>query len=165
MSDTAAPATRLQTYLHDHLAGAEAGLQLATRLVERHAGTSVGAALAPVRDGIAEDREALRAIVAAVGHPSHTWKEAAGWLAERLARLKLEAGTDAADPFALFEALEALALGILGKRSLWQALLASGLGLPAGLDLAELIARADRQHAVVEGERRTAALRAFAVPS
>jgi hypothetical protein len=58
-----------------------------------------------------------------------------------------------------FEALEALRLGILGKRALWQALavVAEGDGRLRGMDFHHLAARAQAQHTQVEERRLEAA--------
>ena len=54
-----------------------------------------------------------------------------------------------------FMALESLTLGVEGKASLWKALLEIQSQYPALMttDLSELIARADRQHELLERER------------
>jgi hypothetical protein len=80
-------------------------------------------------------------------------KEATAWVGEKVSRFKLrharsgEVGT--------LEALETLALGILGKRALWRALsvIAPTDVRVRGEDFDALAARALAQHARVE-ERR-----------
>ena len=84
----------------------------------------------------------------------------AGWLTEKWSRIKFS-GLGSGEPDqGNFMALETLALGILGKRSLWVALRAVEGQHEAiqDLDLEKLIARAERQHAVVERARIQAAV-------
>jgi hypothetical protein len=108
------------------------------------------------------DRETLRRIVDRVGKGSPDLKEAAAWITEKASRLKL--GHDEAKGIATFQALETLALGILGKRALWRALalLAETDERLRDLDFHELIARAEAQHAKVEENRLFVARTAFA---
>jgi hypothetical protein len=66
----------------------------------------------------------------------------------------------------LFESLEALSLGIEGKRSLWLALAEAATENPGlrRLDYQHLIVRADEQRARVERRRLEIATRALAEP-
>lgn len=82
-------------------------------------------------------------------------KKVGGWAAEKWSRLKFS-GAGTMDPdYGNFMAVETLALGVLGKRSLWVTLREVGAGdarLEA-FDLDELIRRADQQHEVLEEAR------------
>lgn len=88
-------------------------------------------------------------------------KVAAGWVAEKISRLKLQSDTDGG--IGTFEALETLALGILGKASLWRALAAIGDvdARVAGEDFSRLAALAEAQHVRVEANRLEMAHRIF----
>ena len=85
------------------------------------------------------------------------------FLSEKLARIKLLLEDPAGTQLAPLEKLEALALGIEGKRALWRALLAVAEEIPAlrKVDLARLDERADDQHKRVEARRIEAAREAF----
>jgi hypothetical protein len=48
-------------------------------------------------------------------------RKASAWMAEKMTELKLRFDDFRGGPLQLFEALEALSLGIEGKRSLWKA--------------------------------------------
>ena len=77
---------------------------------------------------------------------------------------KLTGLPDALHPeLGTFEALETLALGILGKLALWRALavVAATDARLRGIDFDSLAARAQAQHARVEERRIEAALTAF----
>jgi hypothetical protein len=82
-----------------------------------------------------------------------TVKELAGWLCEKVSRLKLR--HDDNDGLGLFEALEFLEAGIHGKSELWRALAAAGPTDPRlrGINFEHLTNRAEKQRAEVESRR------------
>jgi hypothetical protein len=155
----------LCVYLNDHLAGSEAALELLARLAETAGEDAARAAFTSLRAEIESDQKQLEALLARVGGGPSTVKRALGWLAEKVARLKLGSAASGAS-FALFESLEALALGIEGKRSLWRALgsLVDVEPALAELDLAGLMRRADEQHGEVERWRLAVAQAALTEP-
>ena len=143
----------LGRYLNDHLSGSEAAVRLLTRLSSRYSRTDLGRFFAGLLHDIRADQQALRDLTDRIGVKRSVMKQAAGRLAEVAARPKLRFGTN--EPLGLFESLELLALGILGKRSLWQALLRLAPS-DRRLDLRELMrldARALAQHTRVERRR------------
>lgn len=148
--------TLLATYLHDHLAGAN----LAIELLEKWRTGSEDKDLRSFADEllfeIKHDRTQLRRVIRTVGSAGHSLKEAAGWLAEKATRLKLE--TEGDTGLALFEGLELLMLGIAGKSALWQmlAVLARSNQRLRRFDFRGLVRRADAQCLRV-GKRRLAA--------
>ena len=152
---------QLGTYLNDHLAGSEAGLQLVARLADDYPDTEFAVVLRSLHAEIEEDQLQLGRLLERVSDGGSTIKQAAGWVAERLTRIKL--GLTTAEPLALFEALEALSLGILGKRALWRGLsVIAADSLDVGdMNLAELERRALDQWERVEALRLQAAERAF----
>ena len=91
------------------------------------------------------DRKTLEQLIAKVGNASTDAYDVLGWIAERASRIKLQ--HDDASGLGTFEAFEAISLGILGKRGLWEALEACQDVDPrlAGLDYQALMARADQQ--------------------
>jgi hypothetical protein len=90
-------------------------------------------------------------------------KQATGWLAETASRVKFSGAASGDSDHAIFLALETMALGVLGKLSLWRALREVRAEHPplAALDLDALIARAEAQHATLEQERLAAGRRAL----
>ena len=153
---------QLGTYLNDHLAGSEAGLQLIARLAEGYPNTEFAQGMTALHAEITQDQQALQRLLEQVAGGGSTIKQVAGWVAEKLTRLKL--GLTTAEPLALFEALEALSLGILGKRALWRALsvIAADTLNVSDVNLADLERRALDQWERVEAWRLSAAERAFA---
>ena len=153
---------RLATYLNDHLAGATGAIELLDRLAATDGEPSFRAKMRGLRSEIDADRRILEDILERAGESPSSAKRAAGWLAEKLARLKIGAGPG--DTFARFESLEVLSLGVLGKRALWRVL--SDLDVPAldAVDFAELGKRAERQWEAIEVERLRLAPAALGAP-
>jgi len=149
----------LATYLHDHLAGSNFAVELLEFLRDQHAGEPLGASAAALLAEIGQDRETLQGIIDRVGGNAPVLKEAAAWVGEKLSELKLSRGA-----FGTFEALEALALGILGKLALWTALEVVAIADTRlrGLDFKRLASSAERQHSKAEALRLEWARAAFA---
>ena len=147
----------LTTYLHDHLSGAKGAINLLNTLRDQHAGEPLGHFAAEMLVEVEEDRVVLRGLAEQVGVGSSVMKEATAWLGEKVSRLKLR--RRATGGLGTFEALEALALGILGKLALWRALavVATTDVRLHGIDFDHLAARAQAQHARVEARRLEAA--------
>jgi hypothetical protein len=159
----------LVTYLRDHLAGSVAAVELLDRLAAAHEGTPFGRFVAMLHAEVAEDQGTLESLLHELGAGESRVRHAAAWLSEKAARLKLRVvGTD--ERLGRLEALETLALGILGKRGLWRALGAAVKtpGAPAPLrrlDLVRLESRAQAQYDRVEVERLAAARAALGAPA
>jgi hypothetical protein len=98
---------------------------------------------------IEEDQAVLEKLINRLGAEESLPKKVGAWVAEKVARLKLGASDN---PLSHLEFLEALTLGVQGKRCLWKALDSLPDGHPArqGLDLANLITRAEDQLARIE---------------
>jgi hypothetical protein len=157
------PLTHLLTYMNDHVAGSRTALELLDHLIDAHPDTESRAFFTTLRADIAADRRALDAMLESLGGKPSALREAAGWFGDRLARLKLVADDPGGGGLRHFEALELLALAILGKRSLWRALDSVKGQVPAlrDVDFAQLVARAEEQYARAEARRLDAAARAL----
>jgi hypothetical protein len=144
----------LATYLNDHLAGSTVGLELVRRAASENDGTPLGHFLAGLAEEIAEDRRALEEIMETLGVATDRKKVAAGWLVEKAGRLKPNAQLRGYSPLSPLVELEALSLGIEGKRAMWRALreIADEHELDAAR-LDELAKRARRQRDRVERQR------------
>jgi hypothetical protein len=147
----------LTTYFHDHLAGAQAAINLLAVLRDQHTGQPLGQFATGLLAEVEEDREVLRGLAERVGAGASALKEATAWLGEKVSRVKLRRRS--AGELGTFEALEALGLGILGKLALWRALavIAEGDGRLGGMDFHHLADRAQAQHTQVEERRLEAA--------
>jgi hypothetical protein len=143
----------LGTYLHDHLAGAAHAINLVEFMRDRHEGGELGQFAAWLLVEIESDRKVLRQLAERAGAGGRTAKEMAGWLGEKVSRLKLRHNDN--DGLGLFEALEFLEIGIHGKSELWRALAAVGPADPrlSGINFEHLTNRAEKQRAEVESRR------------
>jgi hypothetical protein len=142
----------LAIYLNDHLAGAEAGCRL---LARQYPAGDLGRSLRDLLAEIRADKRVLQELAASVGAPASMLKRASGWIAVKAARLKLSFRSDADASLSLFESLELLSLGVIGKRALWVALDRVGDCSPAlmRMDLQGLAARANLQYERLETDR------------
>jgi hypothetical protein len=142
----------LVTYLQDHLAGSVGALELLDHLEQAQAETNVAGELARLRTEITADRTVLENLIGRFGATPSGPRKAAAWLGEKLVQIKLTLDDSAAGALRLFEGLEAVSLGIEGKRGLWQILsvLAPANPLLQDLDYASLIRRAAEQRGQVE---------------
>ena len=101
------------------------GIELARRGAKAYAATELGAFFAGLAAEIEADRETLKALMAANGIVPQRYKRAAAWAGEKVARLKFNGALIRRSPLTPFVELETLAIGIHGKRLLWQALRAT----------------------------------------
>lgn len=148
------PNKHLTSYLNDHLAGATAAVELLDRLIELRIDTDLRSLLTSLRSEVAQDRETLRGIMKAAHVEESGPRQAAGWIADKAAHLKLRAEDPNFGDFYLLESFDALVLGIEGKGALWRALRAAGID--SGSDAANydrLEARAREQSQRVDAER------------
>ena len=157
----------IATYLNDHLAGSVAALELLAHLEAAHKGTAVERFLAELRADVAADRQELEALMGRLHVAESRPRKAAAWLTEKLTELKLRLDDPAGRALHLLEGLEAVAIGIAGKRALWRSLAAAAENAPAlqGGDYGRLEQRADEQHRRVEAARLEAAKEALGAAS
>jgi hypothetical protein len=153
----------LATYLNDHLAGSVVAIELLEHLQAAQAGTAVERFLAQLRAEIEADRQELEALIDRLNFAKSRPRQAAAWLAEKMTELKLRLDDTGAGALGLLEGLEAVQIGIEGKRALWRALAAAAEDAPElqALDYARLEQRAVEQHSRVEALRLDAAKAAF----
>ena len=111
----------LAIYLNDHLAAATAGVELVGRAASSHEGER-GAELTRLADEIAEDREALRDIMKRLDVAESTVKKAAGWVGEKVGRLKPNDHLVSRSPLSDVLELEALRAGTAARIAGFQVL-------------------------------------------
>jgi hypothetical protein len=141
----------ITTYLHDHLAGARFAVSLLKDLASQCLDNEVRSFSASLLEEIEADRLVLEGFANRIGGDSSTFKEAAAWVAQKAGRFKLTLD----EPMGIFEAIEVLALGVLGKLALWSALetVRETDSRLEGLELEQLKARARTQHQRLESLR------------
>jgi len=151
----------LAIYLQDHYAGASAGLELSRRAAKSNAGTPLGEFLERLAEEIAEDREALKEVMDVCEVRADPVKNALGWGAEKLGRLKPNGQFTGYSPLSRIVELEGLHVGISGKLSLWQNLRATFGEEVGGRNIDGLASRATRQLEELTQHRAEAARVAF----
>ena len=157
----------LRIYLNDELFLGIAGRELARRSQRANAETELGDHLERLAGEIADDVTTLEHVMQRLGVPRSQLKRTLGIVGERVGRVKLNGRLRSYSPLSRLWELEALALGLDGKRLLWSNL-RDGTDAPARapeIDLGALIERAERQRADLEPFRADAARTAFVEPT
>ena len=146
---------KLTDYLNDHLAGSVGALELLDRMAEACAGKPLERFFRDLRDDVREDQEQLKGLIDKLGMSESSVRKAGAWIAEKLTRPRIDPGDGSQEEVGVFLALEAIVLGITGKRSLWRALHAASKTVPAlaRLDYSGLEKRAIEQCERVEARR------------
>jgi hypothetical protein len=149
----------LAIYLNDHLGGSTVGVELVRRAAGEYRGSELGDFLTQLAVEIEEDRETLRELMDELGVVEDKVKIAVGWVGEKAGRLKLNGHFLSRSPLSPVVELEALSLGIEGKRLMWVALREAAPVLELDPErFAALEARAARQREGLEPHREAAAL-------
>lgn len=153
----------LSTYLNDHLAGSQAAVSLLSHLADLYKSEPTGKIFLALQSEIVKDQEVLKELLSKCNFPEGKLRQAAGWMAEKISRIKLESSGLNPCELGLVEALELLMLGIRGKEALWKVLqnLESRTILWPDVDFLELQNRAAFQATQAEALRCEAARKAF----
>jgi hypothetical protein len=148
----------LGIYLNDQLAAGILWRETAQRAQRNNAGTELGDALARVATAIAEDVTTFETIMDRLGIRRDRVKTTVAVAAERLGRLKFNGRLRSYSPLSRFVELDILAMGIEGKKILWQNLadLAGLRSRFADVDFDHLIERAQQQRDELEPFRHVA---------
>lgn len=148
----------LISYLHDHLAGARFAVALLNDLSEQETFAEVSGVAKELLPKVEQDRLVLERLASEIGEETNPIKEGLAWLAQKAGKVKLRMAEQAG----VFEAVELLSLGILGKLALWNALRElAGDSRLAQLDLDALCHEAQRQHSELEKLRRRLVIKTF----
>jgi hypothetical protein len=151
----------LATYLREHLSGADAALTVVARLEAAFEGRRDGALFASLHQQLLEDRAVVTTLLQELGVSALSIKRLAGHMAGN-AGARMTSGTRG--DLSLFRAIEALAIGVQGKRCLWRALQAIDppVRVPGRLSLRDLEGRASEQWEAIERFRQSLAADTFA---
>lgn len=155
----------IATYLNDHLAGSVVAVELMENLETVYAGQPIADFIAKLRADIEVDILELEDLMGQLQISESRTRKASAWLTEKFTQLKLRLDDPAHGDLRLFESLEALSLGIEGKRSLWLALSAAAELSPQLriADYQRLQQRAEEQRARVEDQRLELARKALSL--
>ncbi|MFP4228849.1 MAG: hypothetical protein ACLFTE_08485 [Salinivenus sp.] len=153
----------LRTYLNDHRAGAEAGLQLAKDSRDHNPTGPLHEFLSALVTEIEEDVEQLERLHGRLHSAENPLKKTSAWLFSKVSRLKLETALLEYSDLTRLEELEALMLGVRGKLALWNVLEAACGPDPRfeHVDFDELQRRAQRQLEGLKKHHLEAARHAF----
>lgn len=157
--------TPLASYLNDHLAGAVVAMELLEHLERAHLGESVGRFISELKADITADRHELEELMSQHNIPASLPRKAAAWLSEKGIQLKVRLADPGAGALYLLETLDALSVGIEGKRLLWRAISAASVPGLADSEYTRLQERAEEQRSRVEAIRLDAAKSALAIVS
>ena len=153
----------LGIYCNDHLAAATGGIELVSRMLGQHRGTSHEPRLEQLLDELREERVVLASSMAALGLPIRQYKQVASWIGEKLSRGKLNGYLLSRSPLSDLVEFEFIATAVLAKRAGFESLRALAEVDPR-LDataLDKMIAQADKQHDWLADVRREVAGRVF----
>jgi hypothetical protein len=154
----------LAIYLKDHLAGSEAGLEILEHIESAHGVGRIADITTRIRGEIEGERKVLARLLAQLDASTSVPRRVAGWMSEKALELKLIADDPGNGALRLFEAVEAIKLGVHGKLGLWKALEANAEQIPAlaTVDYGVLIKQAEEQETLLEILRLEASRAAFA---
>jgi hypothetical protein len=160
------PAARdelLAIYVNDHLASAAGGIELVSRMIRAHQGSSHEAGLRQLLDELRQEKTDLTATARSLGVPVRQYKQIAVWLAEKGSRLKLNGRLLSRSPLSSLVEFEFLASAVRGKRSGFETLRIVA-EVDARIDkvlLSALIDQANRQYRWLTDARREVAAELF----
>ena len=112
----------LRIYLNDHFAGATVGYELAKRTYSNNQSGALGTFLRRLITELELDKSTLEEVMRAVVAKRDSVKAGAGWMAEKVGRLKLNGQLRGYSDLSRVVELEGLAIGIEGKLRLWASL-------------------------------------------
>lgn len=152
---------QLATYLNNHLAGSVTALERLSSLETDQVDTELSRFASELRVEIEADQQELEDLMEWLQIPKSRPRQAAGWLTEKAAQVKLRLDDSSDGALHLLESLEILVLGIEGKCRLWSALAAAAVPGLQLTDYERLTKRAEAQQQRVETVRLAAAKAAF----
>jgi hypothetical protein len=156
----------LGRYLNDHLAGSVAALEMLAHVHSAERSLAEREFLTWLQSEIEDDRQVLRDLIDRLDVGESAPRKMLAWIAEQVSEWKLHVDDRGGGAFRWFEALEALSLGVEGKRLLWTALAAAAQQIPQlqGIAYDDLQRRAASQRERIETLRDQAAREALRQP-
>jgi hypothetical protein len=152
----------LIVYLRDHLSGSDVALRVVHRLGRTRQGSEDGTLFRRLSEEFEEDRAVVRTLLTQLGASGRSIKRAAGYASGAV--LSVTAGGEPGD-LSLLRTIEALSIGVQGKRCVWRALqnLRPVPSTVHGMNFVELEAKAVRQWEAIEERRRALVVQTFSV--
>jgi hypothetical protein len=153
----------LAVYCNDHIASAAGGIELVSRMIGAHKGSSYEPRLRQLLDELRQEKSDLERTARSLGLPVRQYKQVAVWIAEKASRLKLNGHLVSRSPLSSLVEFEFLASAVRGKRSGFET-----LRIAAEVDpridpvlLDSLIEQANRQYRWLTDARREVAAGVF----
>jgi hypothetical protein len=145
----------LHVYLNDHRSGAMTGTALVRKLRSRFEGTDRAPFFSQLAADVEADLETLDTLMARLQIRPNRVKHAAGWVAEKASRLKLNPWFNGSPRFTVLLEIEVLSLGVEGKLAMWRSLQAIAPTTPElkSVPLDQLVTRAEQQRDGLERQR------------
>jgi hypothetical protein len=161
--ETVMPDKNLKRYLNHHLAASVAWFEGLDDLVSAEKGAPMERALIELKAEALADRRVLEELMARLQVSESEMQKATAWLGEKVGKLFMPMHEQKGGPMHQLLMLEALSLGVEGRRGLWLALSAVSQEFTAlqGLDYQVLIKRAEDQRERLERMRVEAARQAL----
>ena len=150
----------LIAYLRDHLSGSDVATRVVHRLASAHRSTEEWPLFRRLSHELEAERSVVRSLLTRLGASERSMKRAASYASAAV--LSVTSGGEPGD-LSLLRTLEALAVGVQGKRCLWRTLQSlPTMPSPAGaLSFADLEDMAVRQWEAIEECRRGLVARTF----
>ena len=138
-------AQRFAGYLNDHLGGSEVALKITDRLIEEHGDDDVGVYMRGFHGEIEEGQTAIRTALDLLDQGESILTRSAGIVGGLVTWVRDASPVGSAPT--LLEDLEALAIGVWGKRLLWGTLARAAVYDPRfrALEIDRLTAQADAE--------------------
>jgi hypothetical protein len=150
----------LIAYLRDHLSGSDVAIRVVRRLAWGQPSADDGPLFRRLAKEFEEDRAVVRALLTGLGASRRSIKRAAGLASGAV--LSLTAGGEPGH-LSLVRTLEALSIGVQGKRCMWRALQELHPSSMPHLDFVDMEVKALRQWEAIEERRRDLVTRTFSV--
>ena len=153
----------LGIYCNDHLASATGGIELVSRMLSTHKGSRFEEPLEQLLSELRDEKSSLRSIMETLGIPVRQYKQLGVWVAEKLARAKLNGRLLSRSPLSDLIEFEFLASGVRAKRSGFETLRIAAEVEPRlpKAELDRLIDQAHRQYQWLTRTRREVAAEVF----
>jgi len=143
----------LIAYLRDHLSGSDMAIRVVHRLASTHRSTEQWPLFRRLSQELEEERSVVRSLLTRLGASERSMKRAASYASGAV--LSVTSGGEPGD-LSLLRTLEALAVGVQGKRCLWRTLqsLATMPSPAESMNFVDLEDMAVRQWEAIEECRR-----------
>lgn len=158
--------TALSIYLGDHLAAMTGECELVARVAQENENSPWNGFLRRYQPEVKEQYVRLETMIEQLGYPKSALKEAAGWLLEKVGRLKLNDRLTKYSPLSRLVEFEALIAAAQLRYCLWKSLETAQDPVTQSLaDYAKLREQAERHLEQLADEHRRAADLALRIPT